>query len=635
MAKNSQQQNKEIGYIKPREITEEMQESYLDYAMSVIISRALPDVRDGLKPVHRKILYAMYEMGLKHNTKFRKSATVVGECFAKNTLVLTTIGLIPIQDIEIGSKVFTQDGVRNVVKLYEMPKKSLLEVTLENGISNVVTPSQKFKVLRPDWRFEWKEAKNLTPDDHIVVRADYSDVQDPVRLSNFEKNQPKYLNKNIAYFLGIFVSEGSISEDYSKKKLPRISFTNCDKNIMEKVSSIVQEEFNYTPTIEEKDYEPTKKGSKVFKKQYVIRINRKSINDFFTFNFDLKGKRALTKEIPSQILISSLPIIFSFISGLIDGDGSVHKSRQQIHYGSISQRLINQLQVLLQHQGIFSAKHKDLSLKSHYIGDHKVNNRYPFYYLEIQGENAIKLVQHLCLISHEKQERVFRIIKNKRRMNGFRADIIPFAGRMIFEELSQNHLGGGWYQDTNEEKFRMGIKYKTGCKIRYSSDIEDKALKKTQVIDWGIEEKLKRIGSPIFEFLNYIRENKIYFLRVSSIKKVVPEKTYDLEVERDHEFIANGMVSHNCLGKYHPHGDVAVYDALVRMAQDFSLRYPLIEGQGNFGCFTKDTEVRLTDGRNLSFGDLIREQKQGKLHWTLAFNRQTKKVEISEIKNLD
>ncbi|MDP2930248.1 MAG: DNA gyrase subunit A, partial [bacterium] len=45
------------------------------------------------------------------------------------------------------------------------------------------------------------------------------------------------------------------------------------------------------------------------------------------------------------------------------------------------------------------------------------------------------------------------------------------------------------------------------------------------------------------------------------------------------------------LGRYHPHGDVAVYDAMVRLAQDFSLRYPLIQGQGNFGCFTKDTKV--------------------------------------------
>jgi len=61
---------------------EEMRESYLDYAMSVIVSRALPDVRDGLKPVHRRILYAMHEMGLGHAAKYRKSASVVGTTLA-------------------------------------------------------------------------------------------------------------------------------------------------------------------------------------------------------------------------------------------------------------------------------------------------------------------------------------------------------------------------------------------------------------------------------------------------------------------------------------------------------------------------------------------------------------------------
>jgi DNA gyrase subunit A len=80
---NPKKLNTEVGYIKPREITEEMTESYLDYAMSVIVSRALPDVRDGLKPVQRRILYAMYEMGLRHDAKFRKSAAVIGETMAK------------------------------------------------------------------------------------------------------------------------------------------------------------------------------------------------------------------------------------------------------------------------------------------------------------------------------------------------------------------------------------------------------------------------------------------------------------------------------------------------------------------------------------------------------------------------
>ena len=68
----------DIGKIQPRKITEEMKESYLDYAMSVIIARALPDVRDGLKPVHRRILYAMHEMGLGTGSKYRKSANVTG-----------------------------------------------------------------------------------------------------------------------------------------------------------------------------------------------------------------------------------------------------------------------------------------------------------------------------------------------------------------------------------------------------------------------------------------------------------------------------------------------------------------------------------------------------------------------------
>ena len=73
----------DIGKVLPAPIVEEMRQSYLEYAMSVIISRALPDVRDGFKPVHRRILYAMWNIGLKHSSKYRKSAHVVGEVMAK------------------------------------------------------------------------------------------------------------------------------------------------------------------------------------------------------------------------------------------------------------------------------------------------------------------------------------------------------------------------------------------------------------------------------------------------------------------------------------------------------------------------------------------------------------------------
>ncbi|MBN1219903.1 MAG: DNA gyrase subunit A [Anaerolineae bacterium] len=73
----------EIGIVKPVDIENEMKVAYLDYAMSVIVARALPDARDGLKPVHRRILYAMHDMGIRHNTPYRKSARVVGDVLGK------------------------------------------------------------------------------------------------------------------------------------------------------------------------------------------------------------------------------------------------------------------------------------------------------------------------------------------------------------------------------------------------------------------------------------------------------------------------------------------------------------------------------------------------------------------------
>lgn len=73
----------EIGLIRKVDIDHEMQQSYLDYAMSVIVARALPDARDGLKPVQRRVLYAMYDMGIRPDSDYKKSARIVGEVLGK------------------------------------------------------------------------------------------------------------------------------------------------------------------------------------------------------------------------------------------------------------------------------------------------------------------------------------------------------------------------------------------------------------------------------------------------------------------------------------------------------------------------------------------------------------------------
>ena len=98
------------------------------------------------------------------------------------------------------------------------------------------------------------------------------------------------------------------------------------------------------------------------------------------------------------------------------------------------------------------------------------------------------------------------------------------------------------------------------------------------------------------------------------------------------KFRKSATVVGEVLGKYHPHGDVAVYDSLVRMAQDFSMRAPLVHGQGNFGCFTKETKVKLTDGRDCSFEVLVKEYEAGKKNYTYTVNA-LGLISIAEIRN--
>ncbi len=594
-------------------IEDEVKDSYLNYAMSVIVGRALPDVRDGLKPVHRRILYAMQELGLEHTKPYKKSARIVGECFVRDTLVLTEKGLMPIQDIGIGDKVYTQDGLCSVTALYEMPPRELLRVTLENGIYNDATPSQKFKVLNADLDFIWKEAKDLTDKDYIVVRTHYPSIENPVELEFPYVGSKKLLTKNIAYLLGFFISDGWIVNDYTKANLPRIGWGSINKEVIEKVAQILMQEFGYTPTIEAKKYRAEGKGRVIENTEYTIRINRLDINEFFVKNFDLAIRKAFNKEIPPQIFISPKEVIFSFVSGLIEGDGSVHPHKKTIHYGSVSKKLIKQLAIILQHLGIFSSKYTEANFKrGGFIDNRHIKANYKFHYLEFRGSNALLLAKNIYLLKQEKQERILNLLA--KRNFPFNYDVIPYSGAHIFQELSKYHLGSGWYKDIEGQNFRLGIKYPTGCKIRYSNDLLEKPLRKSQIIDWNIREKLQKIGSPLSVFVEKIIENEIYFLKVDSIKEIAPQKTYDLQVEGEHEFIANGMISHNCLGKYHPHGDVALYDTLVRMAQDFSLRYPLVDGQGNFGSVDGDspaaqryTEARLAAIANEMMADIDKD----------------------------
>ncbi len=104
----------------------------------------------------------------------------------------------------------------------------------------------------------------------------------------------------------------------------------------------------------------------------------------------------------------------------------------------------------------------------------------------------------------------------------------------------------------------------------------------------------------------------------------------DLNLTPSAHYRKSAKIAGDTSGNYHPHGEAIVYPTMVKLAQEFSTRYVLVDGQGNFGCFTIDTKVKLVDGRSLTFAQLIDEDKQGKKNYTYTINAKGR-VEIGLI----
>ena len=92
-------------------------------------------------------------------------------------------------------------------------------------------------------------------------------------------------------------------------------------------------------------------------------------------------------------------------------------------------------------------------------------------------------------------------------------------------------------------------------------------------------------------------------------------------LNNDKPFRKSAYIVGRILGSFHPHGDIAVYDSLVRLAQNFSMRYPLVEGHGNFGCFTGDTKIKLLDGTSKNFKDLCKEYKKDDVFYVYSVDK--------------
>ncbi len=571
-------------------IEDEMKRSYLDYAMSVIIGRALPDVRDGLKPVHRRVLWAMQELGNYYNRPYKKSARVVGDCFVAGTLVHTEKGLKPIEEIEIGEEVLMPDGYTSrVVQTFHNLPSEVVQVNLSNGNSITATKDQKFRILNEDLEIVWETAENLNG--RRILASSPRSLGFPE--DHFDKQK-----SNLAYVAGLLVAEGYLTD---RGRSSRVGISMVDKEPLEFIAEVCVENGVKSYFSENKVYE------KHHQQQTTLRFSG------FNEAFEICENKSNEKQVPKWIL-EDRRFFAPFIAGFMDGDGyfRYEKGKREAVLCSTSEKLIKQLQIMLTDCGIHGIVFCETEGKKRVL---------PIYIFNLTGENASRLA--LLTKSHlkisRKQNSANKLADWTRRTLNLETESIP--SEKIWKELSEAQIGGGWYLDKNGRKFRAGIKYQNGAKIRYSSDLSEKKLSYRQIESWGILQKLERIGSPLAGKLKNLINNYSVLNVVSVIDRGEKEETFDIQIEhKSHEFLLEGCAVSNCIGKYHPHGDTAVYDTVVRMAQEFSMRYPLVEGQGNFGCFTGDTKIKMLDGSEKTFAELA-ELPKDEIYYVYSVNK--------------
>ena len=585
-------------------IEDEMRQSYLDYAMSTIIARALPDVRDGLKPVHRRILMAMSDLNLTPAGQHRKSAKIVGECFVAGTLVSTPNGLVPIEALNIGDEVYTQTGIRPVTQTYVMPPQPLREVQFESGAVLRCTPGQQFKVWTKDLTSVWKTADELNLGEYVVSRSTLP------KTSVFVKTNGITVDEDVAYLLGFFLADGWIDRD-RERGYDRLSFACQDLSVLEKLQSVFCRKFDVSAAIGERDG------------LYTLRVHSTGVNRQIIQAFELADKLAGNISIPAAIRQSPPAVIFAFLAGFVDGDGSIHTDRNVCVLTSISETFLRDTQTLLLSLGIHSHLYCSEATLSVFNGTIATACQ-PCFALEVRSQSFAKLTKQLPLCHAEKRARVARH-QAERKITAEQAQLIPYLGQALIHEFQQGHLGGGWYATASGKKVRSGLKYANGTKIRYSAGLADSfQIYSSSLLDLGIFAKLEALESPHAALVKTLAYDGISFMPVKSVRPIVEDVTYDIQVETDHEFIANGVLVHNCMGNYHPHGDAALYATMVRMAQDFNMRYLLVDGQGNFGSIDADPPAaqRYTEARMSPFAmEMLQDLDRDTVDWAENYDQ--------------
>ncbi len=542
-----------------------MKRSYLDYAMSVIIARALPDVRDGLKPVQRRILYVMRELGLTPDSAHTKSAKVCGEttanyhphgqevvyptlvrmaqdfnmryplvdgqgnfgsidgdppaamryCVTGDTLVRTEQGLIPIgqlaQTEEIDILVRSAGGrVQRATRWFDCGEHPTLRVRTRYGFELQGTPNHPVLVCVADSsgkpRLAWKTLDSLQIGDYLVIDRGESEAQaEPVDLT--------------AYYPTF--AEGSRVRRHS---LP----THLDESLATLMGALIAEgtlaseriEFTCTPGEFADEFvrcwercfpdcrlhrwlrAPVGFGKRLFWQMQVV--SQQVVR--FLNHLGLSGRSA-ERGVPAVILRSPQAVQAAFLRALFEGDGAVERSGRSLMRVSLvssSQRLLQQVQVMLLSFGIVARLGKEA--------------RGSTYRLTINGsDNLQRYQQRIGFLSEAKRKALAEMVASMSGRALSKTDAVPFLSQYV-RRMANRHRE--WLGKHNFDRF---------------SRLAD-----------AVPKLLEALSPEDAEFLCALIESRYFFDPVVSIEGGGVQRVYSIRVDSEcHSFVANGFINHN------------------------------------------------------------------------------------------
>jgi DNA gyrase subunit A len=537
------------GNVEPRALEEEMRTAYLDYAMSVIVGRALPDVRDGLKPVHRRVLYAMNELGLGPTRPYAKCAKIVGEvmgnyhphgdsaiydtlvrmaqdfsmrnelvdgqgnfgsvdddpaaamryCVAGDTRVRTSAGTVridslapealPNSDTTVDVEVLDRLGrpVHASVAFHSGDHPTLRLRTIE-GYELTGTANHPVLCLLDMAGVPllmWKLLEEIGPGDRVLVH----------RSTRVEAPQLDDHSRRLALLAGAFVSEGWFGDR-------RAGFNNIDREFFDAVVDA------YDRVVGGPRYLASRRirsGSVCHELdvQNLDRLRESPLSE-------LAGLPSARKRVPEFVWAADRAFKRVFMQALFEGDGSsslLPRSTIQISYSTRSTELARDVQLLLLEFGVISR----LSKSSR--GEIKV---------VITNRRDARLFQRRVGFLGIKQSKLERQLAGvPARSRALSRDHVPHLAGYIRSEGGSTYPERDWLRRHNVDRIERWEHGSTAILERISS------------------EEVRKVLAPLVS-------GDYYYAEVASVTDAGVQPVYSLRVDTDdHSFLTNGFVSHN------------------------------------------------------------------------------------------